>query len=38
MRAGDVVLFKGESQQGFDFFPGDVYVKLHEVPHPTLKR
>jgi DnaJ-class molecular chaperone len=38
MRAGDVVLFKGESEQGFDFYPGDVYVKLHEVPHPTLKR
>ena len=38
MKAGDVVLFKGESEQGFDFYPGDVYVKLNEVPHPTIKR
>ena len=38
MRAGDVVQFKGESEQGFDFYPGDVFVKLHEVPHATLKR
>ena len=38
MRAGDVVQFKGESEQGFDFYPGDVFVKLHEVAHPTLKR
>jgi DnaJ-class molecular chaperone len=38
MRAGDVVQFKGESEQGFDFYPGDVFVKLHEAPHPVLKR
>ena len=38
MRAGDVVQFKGESEQGFDFYPGDVFVKLNEVPHATLKR
>jgi DnaJ-class molecular chaperone len=38
MKGGDVVLFKGESEQGFDFFPGDVYVKLNEVAHPTFKR
>jgi DnaJ-class molecular chaperone len=38
MRAGDVVQFKGESEQGFDFYPGDVFVKLNEVAHPTLKR
>lgn len=38
MKGGDVVLFKGESEQGFDFFPGDVYVKLNEVVHPTFKR
>ena len=38
MRAGDVVLFKGQSEQGFDFYPGDVFVKLHEVSHANLKR
>ena len=38
MKEGDVVLFKGESEQGFDFYPGDVYVKLHEERHPILKR
>jgi DnaJ-related protein SCJ1 len=38
MRAGDVVLFKGESEQGFNFYPGDVFVKLNEIAHPTLKR
>lgn len=38
MKNGDVVLFKGESEQGFDFYPGDVYVKLNEVGHPTFKR
>lgn len=38
MKEGDVVLFKGESEQGFDFYPGDVYVKLQQVPHPTMKR
>lgn len=29
MKNGDVILFKGESEQGFDFYPGDVYVKLN---------
>ena len=38
MKNGDVVLFKGESEQGFDFYPGDVYVKLHQVNHPTFTR
>ena len=38
MKNGDVILFKGESQQGFDFYPGDVYVKLNEIAHPTFKR
>ena len=38
MRENDVVLFKGQSEQGFDFYPGDVFVKLHQVPHATLKR
>jgi DnaJ-class molecular chaperone len=38
MKGGDVVLFKGESEQGFNFYPGDVYVKLNEVPHPSFKR
>ncbi len=38
MKNGDVVLFKGESEQGFDFYPGDVYVKLNEISHPTFKR
>ena len=38
MRTGDVILFKGESEQGFNFYPGDVFVKLNEIPHRTLKR
>lgn len=38
MKNGDVVLFKGESEQGFDFYPGDVYVKLNEIAHPTFRR
>lgn len=38
MKTGDVILFKGESEQGLDFYPGDVFVKLFEEPHPTLKR
>lgn len=38
MKNGDVVLFKGESEQGFNFYPGDVYVRLNELPHPTFKR
>lgn len=38
MKHGDVILFKGESEQGFDFYPGDVYVKLNEIEHPVFKR
>ena len=38
MKNGDVVLFKGESEQGFDFYPGDVYVKLNQIQHPTFTR
>ena len=35
---GDKVMFKGESQQGFQFYPGDVIVTLKQDPHPYLKR
>jgi len=38
MKNGDVVIFKGESEQGLDFYPGDVYVKLNEISHATFKR
>ena len=38
MRAGDKILFKGESQQGFEFYPGDVYLTLHQHPHNLFKR
>ena len=38
MREGDIVHFKGESEQGFDFYPGDVFVKIHQAPHKTFKR
>jgi DnaJ-class molecular chaperone len=35
---GDKVLFKGESEQGFEFFPGDVFVTLRQQSHPYLVR
>jgi DnaJ-related protein SCJ1 len=38
MRAGDKILFKGESEQGFEFYPGDVYLTLHQEPHVLFKR
>ena len=38
MRAGDKILFKGESEQGFEFYPGDVYLTLHQAPHALFKR
>lgn len=38
MREGDKVLFKGESEQGFEFYPGDVYVALKQQPHNLFKR
>jgi DnaJ-class molecular chaperone len=38
MRAGDKVQFKGESEQGFEFYPGDVYLTLHQGPHALFKR
>ncbi len=30
MQNEDKVLFKGESEQGFEFYPGDVYVTLKQ--------
>lgn len=38
MRDGDKILFKGESEQGFEFYPGDVYLTLKQHPHPLFKR
>lgn len=35
---GDKVLFKGESQQGLQFYPGDVIVTLRQQPHQYLTR
>lgn len=35
---GDKVLFKGESEQGLQFYPGDVIVTLKQKHHPYLKR
>ena len=38
MREGDKVLFKGESEQGFEFYPGDVYLTLKQHPNNQFKR
>ena len=38
MTAGDKILFKGESQQGFEFYPGDVYLTLKQHPHSLFRR
>ncbi len=35
---GDKVMFKGESEQGLEFYPGDVIVTLKQQPHPYLTR
>jgi DnaJ-class molecular chaperone len=35
---GDKVMFKGESEQGLQFYPGDVIVTLKQQPHPYLTR
>lgn len=35
---GDKVLFKGESEQGLQFYPGDVIVTLKQQHHPYFKR
>jgi DnaJ-class molecular chaperone len=35
---GDKVMFKGESEQGLQFYPGDVIVTLRQQHHPYLKR
>lgn len=35
---GDKVLFKGESEQGLQFYPGDVIVTLKQQKHPYFKR
>lgn len=35
---GDKVMFKGESEQGLNFYPGDVIVTLRQQPHQYLKR
>ena len=38
MNDGDKVVFKGESEQGFDFYPGDVVVTLRQMGHQLFKR
>lgn len=38
MKDGDVVVFKGESEQTLETFPGDVYLTLHQSPHGLFKR
>ncbi len=35
---GERVVFKGESEQGLDFYPGDVILTLQQTPHPKFKR
>lgn len=35
---GEKVVFKGESEQGLDFYPGDVILTLNQRPHPKFKR
>lgn len=35
---GDKIMFKGESEQGFEFYPGDVIVTLRQQPHPYFTR
>lgn len=35
---GDKVMFKGESEQGLEFYPGDVIVTLRQQPHSYFTR
>ena len=35
---GDKVMFKGESEQGFEFYPGDVIVTLKQETNNLFKR
>lgn len=35
---GDKVMFKGESEQGLQFYPGDVIVTLRQQKHPYFVR
>lgn len=35
---GERIVFKGESEQGLDFYPGDVVVSLIQKQHPKFKR
>lgn len=38
MNDGDKVVFKGQSEQGFQFFPGDVILTLRQMGHSLFKR
>lgn len=35
---GDKIMFKGESEQGLQFYPGDVIVTLKQQQHPYFTR
>lgn len=38
MKDGEIVVFKGESEQTLETYPGDVYVTLRQIPHGLFKR